>query len=215
MSGQRSAGTPRESQLLSTCTDTSKPSAKAFLPPALSIARNRAERRGDSDIFSISKNYITKCYSLSNVLYIPRPAESTDNKNVDIVEKINNRLASMGMTWSDLAREMKITVERVNNWKKRGVPARQVKNVAIALGMQRHELEGDGSTHLRELTDEQIEVLAIWELLIPSEREEVKRRAEHNREVLANAPRVVRVADRRKAQTLYFGQEDRRKKEEG
>ena len=181
------------------------------------MARWRAERRskGDLDVFSISKNYITKCFNLSNILYIPRQDKSADNKGVDIVEKINNRLASMGMTWSDLAREMKITVERVNNWKKRGVPARQIKNVAVALGMQRHELEGDGSTHLRELTDEQIEVLAIWELLIPSERDEVKRRAEHNREVLANAPRVVRVSDRRKAQTLYFDHTDRRKREDG
>lgn len=116
------------------------------------------------------------------------------------------------MTWSDLARKMEVTAERVNNWKKRGIPARQIKNVAVALGMQRHELEGDGSSRLRELTGEQIEVLAMWEVLIPSEREDFRRRAEHNREVLKAAPaRVISVPDRRKAQTLYFDQPDRRR----
>lgn len=179
------------------------------------MARCKAERRsrGESDVFSISKNYITKCFNLSNILYIPRPDKSADNKSVDIVEKINKRLKSLGMTWSDLASKMNMSAERLNNWKKRGVPARQIKNVAIALGMQRHELEGDGSTMLRELTPEQLEVLAIWEVLIPSERDEVRRRAEHNREVLkANAPKVISVPDRRKAQTLYFDQTDRRKR---
>lgn len=161
----------------------------------------------------MSKNHITKCLHLSNVLFIPQQDKSADNCGVDIVDKINKRLTALGMTWSDLARVMKITPERINNWKKRGIPARQIKSVAVALGMQRHELEGDGSTQLRELSAEQIEVLAIWELLIPSEREEVKRRAEHNREVLrANAPRVISVPDRRKAQTLYFEHAERRKR---
>lgn len=202
--------------MFSTCTETPNPLAKAFLPPALLMASCKASwRPSGSDVFSISQNYITNCFNLSNVLFIPRQPKPADNKGVDIVEKINNKLASTGMTWSDLARKMEITVERVNNWKKRGVPARQIKNVAAALGMQRHELDGDGSTQLRELTEEQVEVLAMWELLIPSEREEVRRRAAHNQEVLANAPRVVAVADRRKSQTLYFDHADRRKREDG
>lgn len=116
---------------------------------------------------------------------------------MDIVERINNKLVAKGWSWSDLARVMEITPERINNWKKRGVPAGQIKSIAIALGMQRHELEDDRSTHLRELTDEEAEVLAMWEILIPSEREEVRRRAEHNREVLSiNALRLVLVSEK-------------------
>lgn len=68
----------------------------------------------------------------------------------------------------------------------------------------------------QSLTDEQLEVLAIWEALIPSERAEMRRRAEHNMEVLKQSmPRVVRVSDRRKSQTLYFGHKELRKKDDG
>lgn len=156
------------------------------------IASCRAARlpalSGDSDVFSISQNDITKRWRLSNTLFVPPHTKSTDNKAMDIVEKINKRLGQMGesgWTWSDLAREMEITPERINNWKKRGVPAGQIKHIAAALGMQRLELEGDGSTQLRELTEEQVEVLDMWDLLLSSQREQVKQWAAYTLDVLS------------------------------
>ena len=169
-------------------------------------------------MFAIGNDDITECLVKSNILFIPQPREPTDNREMDIIEKINAKLELLEWTWADLARAMKITEQRVNNRKKRGVPAGQIKHVAATIGMQRHELEGDGSTQLRELTAEQIEVLAIWDLLLTSQREEVKQWAEHIRTVLREKsegqPRVVSASDRRKARTVYFGYEDRRDKKE-
>lgn len=139
---------------------------------------------------------------------------------MDIVEKINNRLTGAGMTWSDLARKMSLlgcgdfTVERVNNWKKRGIPARQIKNVAAALGMQRHELDGDESTQLREITQEQAEVLAMWDLLLSSQREQVKQWAAYTRDVLSEKVEQQTIKVGKNITTIYTGVERRGQKTE-
>lgn len=47
------------------------------------------------------------------------------------------------MGWADLARAMNISEQRLNNWRTRGVPIAQVRNLESALGLARYALDFD------------------------------------------------------------------------
>lgn len=64
------------------------------------------------------------------------------------------------------------------------------------------------------------ELLEAWESLLPGEREallgDIKRKAAHNREAADHfKPKVIRVADRRKRQIHFDGEDRRTQKEKG
>lgn len=103
---------------------------------------------------------------------------------MEIIKRIQARLEDLGWGWADLARALDITEQRLNNWKKRGIPAGQIKSVANALGITRYQLEGE-AVSLRELTGEQIKALEIWSALMPEERAEMESLSKRNKAVLA------------------------------
>lgn len=161
---------------------------------------------------------------------------TSGNKSQRLSDNILNENTGMGNTFGERVKQARLAVKLSQQKlaKKAGVSqttisdiergrndgSKDIVQIARALGQTpEYLLLGRGSEvapPVSQITDEQAEILSIWADLIPSEREDVRRRAEHNREVLKiNAARVVRVNDRRKAQTVYFGHEDRRKKDSG
>lgn len=50
-------------------------------------------------------------------------------------DRVDAELARRGLTWADLGRRIEATDQRMNNWRRRGVPAKEHKAIATALGM--------------------------------------------------------------------------------
>jgi hypothetical protein len=80
-------------------------------------------------------------------------------------------------TWSDVARALDTTEQRVNNWKRRGVPSAQYAALAAVLGWTVDHLIGvadipqDGKTGNRQTaTAEAQQVAALYANLSPTER---------------------------------------------
>lgn len=132
MSGHRSAGTPRFTQFVTTCGVTPSDTARADAPPAFEIA----------DLIAMYELY-TKCLEQSNDLFGANIGTMFHNSFMNQVEKINEILRLRELGWADLAREMGLTEQRVNNWRTRGVPAGQLRAVEVALGLKRFALEDD------------------------------------------------------------------------
>lgn len=60
---------------------------------------------------------------------------------MELIERIQDRLDYLGWSWADLARAMGMIEQRVNNWRTRGIPARELRNVEFALMLPRYSLE--------------------------------------------------------------------------
>jgi len=60
---------------------------------------------------------------------------------MELIERIQARLDYLGWSWADLARAMGMVEQRVNNWRTRGVPARELRNVEAALKVPRYALD--------------------------------------------------------------------------
>lgn len=131
---------------MTTCGDTPSFDAREDAPPALEIA----------DLIDMQELY-TNCLDSSNYLFGANNANVFHNPFMDQVEKINELLGAMGWGWADLARAMDLTEQRVNNWRKRGIPANQLRAVEDALGMKRFALEDDEVEEdgVRELSPKQ------------------------------------------------------------
>lgn len=135
---QYSAGTlPRLRQLITTCTDTPTAKPKAVGPPAAEMA------------FSIDiPPYYTRRLVVSNDLCVSNNKRRMDNSRMELIDRIKRALDQKGMGWADLARAMKISEQRLNNWRTRGVPAAQVRNVEAAIGLPRYFLDYDDPAHV-------------------------------------------------------------------
>ena len=118
--------------------------------------------------------------------------------NLELIERIHARLDHLGWGWADLARAMGLTEQRVNNWRTRGVPARELRNVELALKLPRYALDVAEAQHTAEIavnaagratlgTDES-ELLKVWAYLLPAEKEaimeQIRPMAAHNQAVL-------------------------------
>lgn len=58
-------------------------------------------------------------------------------------DRVDAELIRRGQTWAQLGREIGATDQRMNNWKRRGVPASQYQAIATALGWKVDDLIGD------------------------------------------------------------------------
>lgn len=65
------------------------------------------------------------------------------NSFMSQVEMVDKILNDREWGWADLARKMGLSEQRVNNWRKRGIPAGKLRAVEEALGLKRFALEGD------------------------------------------------------------------------
>jgi len=63
-----------------------------------------------------------------------------------LIKKIDAILNEREWAWPDLARAMNLSEQRVNNWRTRGVPAVQVRNLEAALGLKRYALDDEHTT---------------------------------------------------------------------
>lgn len=84
-----------------------------------------------------------------------------------------------GKSEADIARELLITPQRLNNWKNRDVPARQLQRLAQHYGRSVEVLTGavpEDDLLLDEL-------LAIWKVLIPTTRKLVLGFAKYHRTI--------------------------------
>ena len=101
---------------------------------------------------------------------------------MELIERISTRLDHLGWNWADLARAMRIAEQRVNNWKSRGVPARELRKVEAALKLPRYAL--DAQQHVGE----HAELLEAWGYLLPAEKqaiiEQIRLKVTHNKAVL-------------------------------
>lgn len=115
------------------------------------------------------------------------------NSHLELIERIHARLDHFGWGWADLARAMGLTEQRVNNWRTRGVPARELRNVELALKLPRYALDvaeaqtAEIAVNAALETDES-ELLKAWAYLLPAEKESVMEQirpmAAHNKAVL-------------------------------
>lgn len=117
--------------------------------------------------------------------------------NLELIERIHARLDHLGWGWADLARAMGLTEQRVNNWRTRGVPARELRNVELALKLPRYALDVT-EAQTAEITvnaggraalgTDEFELLKVWAYLLPAEKESVMEQirpmAAHNKAVL-------------------------------
>jgi hypothetical protein len=107
---------------------------------------------------------------------------------MELIERISARLDSLGWGWADLARAMGIAEQRVNNWKSRGVPARELRNVESALKLPHYALDAANAQQLGQQAVEHAELLEVWEYLLPAEKiaimEQIRQMAAHNKAVL-------------------------------
>lgn len=93
-------------------------------------------------------------------MFIPPDTLLSDNEKMKEIERIDARLQELEWGWADLARALSMTEQRINNWKKRGIPARELRKIEDALKMHRYALDGQGED-LTPKTDEDGIVEAI------------------------------------------------------
>lgn len=105
------------------------------------------------------------------------------------------------MGWADLARAMGLSEQRVNNWRTRGIPAAQIRNIEAALGLKRYALDEDYTPD-----DEVAAVISEFSWVY-------RNATEKGREILRDALRIAREVyvevDRRISQVSVV--KDRRK----
>ena len=82
---------------------------------------------------------------MSNALFEPANQESVHNAKMDLIKRIDAILDARAWGWADLARAMGLSEQRVNNWRSRGVPAAQVRNIEAALGLKRYALDEESA----------------------------------------------------------------------
>jgi len=81
---------------------------------------------------------------------------------MEVIERIQDRLDHLGWSWADLARAMGMVEQRVNNWRTRGVPARELRNVEASLKLPRYALDdADTQQTVEEEHDELLDVVSI------------------------------------------------------
>lgn len=74
-------------------------------------------------------------------MFVSSKKLSPHNLRMKTTDKVNAILEARGWGWADLARAMSLMEQRVNNWRTRGIPASQVRNVEAALGLVRYSLD--------------------------------------------------------------------------
>lgn len=56
-----------------------------------------------------------------------------EEQQLDIVKRVQARLDDLGMSWAEFARRIGTTDQRVYNWRKRGIPKKEVDTIASIL----------------------------------------------------------------------------------
>lgn len=109
---------------------------------------------------------------------------------MELIERISARLDDLGWRWADLARAMGMTEQRLNNWRIRGVPARELRNVEASLKLPQYALDAANMRQLGPQAVEHAELLEAWGYLLPAEKatvmEQIRQMAAHNKAVLSH-----------------------------
>lgn len=141
--------------------------------------KTRAEI-GDAFARNVEKTYELPHGWMDNV----HAQSKSESAGTELIERIQGRLDSLLWGWADLARAMEMTEQRLNNWKTRGVPARELRKVEAALKLPRYALDVDA--HQQE--GEHAALLEAWGYLLPAEKqaimEQIRLKATHNKAVL-------------------------------
>lgn len=82
---------------------------------------------------------------------IGRDVSEASNAPTEVIDRIQNRMDFLRWGWADLARAMGITEQRVNNWRTRGVPTRELRNVEVALKVPRYALDAAEAQQFAEM----------------------------------------------------------------
>lgn len=73
--------------------------------------------------------------------YVSEAAPGAPSSCTELTERIQSVLNSLRWGWADLARAMGLAEQRVNNWRTRGIPARELRSVETALKLPRYTLD--------------------------------------------------------------------------
>lgn len=143
-------------------------------------------------------------------------------------DRIRRARRTKGISQQAIATHFGISRAAVAQWENGTTRPDQDKLAGLAglLGIGLDELLSEGGARAgpRDARAappaEHNDLLASWGFLLPSEREallaDIKRKAAHNREAADHfKPKVVRVADRRKRQVHFDGEDQRTEKEKG
>lgn len=145
--------------------------------------KTRAEI-GDTFARKIEKAYNLPHGWMDNV----QAQNKSESAGTELIESVSARLDYLGWNWGDLARLMGMAEQRVNNWRNRGIPARELRKVEAALKLPRYALDFDHALQLEQHTVEHIELLEAWAYLLPTEKEammeQIRPMAAHNKAVL-------------------------------
>jgi transcriptional regulator with XRE-family HTH domain len=112
----------------------------------------------------------------------------TSGSSTELIGRIQERLDSLRWNWSDLARALGMSEQRLTNWKKRGVPASKARSVELALKLPRFALDVADLRDLGKHAIEHAELLEAWGYLLPAEKQavmdQIRPLAAHNKAVL-------------------------------
>lgn len=112
----------------------------------------------------------------------------SDSAGTELIVRVSARLDYLGWNWADLARAMGMAEQRVNNWRSRGIPARELRKVEATLKFPRYALDFDHARQLEQQAVEHTELLEAWAYLLPAEKEammeQIRPMAAHNKAVL-------------------------------
>jgi len=154
----------------------------AYVSQLLSV-KTRAEI-GDAFARNVEKAYELPHGWMDNV----HAQSKSESAGMELIKRISTQLDHLGWGWADLARTMGITEQRANNWRYRGVPARELRNVEAALRLPRFALEVADAQQLSQQAVEYTELLEAWAYLLPAEKkaimEQIRQMAAHNKAVL-------------------------------
>lgn len=138
----------------------------------------------------------------------------TNNQGMEFREWLQAEMDAREIGPSDLARTSKVpqpTIFRILSGETKDPRTGTVKKLERALGSASPPLEAPPAHQ---------ELVEAWDYLLPGEREEllskIKQLAAHNREAADHfKPKVIRVAERRKRQIHFDGEDRRTQKEKG
>lgn len=138
----------------------------------------------------------------------------TNNSGMEFKEWLQVEMDARGLDPSKLARMAKVpqpTIFRILSGETKDPRTGTVKKLERALGAESPPLEAPPTEHQ--------DLIESWGYLLPGERDillsKIKQLAAHNKEAADHfKKKVVRVADRRKRE-IYFDGQNQRKKEDG
>lgn len=120
-----------------------------------------------------------------------------NTQGMDVVwHKVDKELERRSKTWAWFARQLGETDQAVNNWKRRGVPARQHAAVAQALGWSMERLLGLTDSEPVVTTPQSLEAaIALLANALESIDDDQRDRVEQRMRTLIQAPDSQRALD--------------------